>query len=217
MQREVFVNFDLMSLGPLPFEDNCAEIVYSSHTVEHISDAAAENLFREAYRILKPPGILRFSTPDFDLEHLAYKRGDRLFFYWMMDCPEWPKLYRSNPRDASLHQIFLEHFATQLTELAVAPARIKHSDNVISDAFANGCPEETISRFTGNCTFDPNFPGSHINWWNYRKAERLLRTAGFSTVYRSGYGQSSANVLRDVSLFDNTHPRISLYVEAIKS
>jgi len=44
----------------------------------------------------------------------------------------------------------------------------------------------------------------------------MLRKAGFSKIFLSGYGQSFSPVLRNTDLFDNTHPEISLYVEAIK-
>jgi hypothetical protein len=44
----------------------------------------------------------------------------------------------------------------------------------------------------------------------------MLRESGFTEIYRSGYGQSFSPVMRDVDLFDNTHPKISLYMEAIK-
>lgn len=44
----------------------------------------------------------------------------------------------------------------------------------------------------------------------------MLEIAGFNKIYLSGYGQSFCPILRDVAVFDNTHPKISLYVEAIK-
>ena len=63
-----FINFDLFSLKKLPIPDNTTEIVYSSHTIEHINDEAAQNMFNEAYRILKEGGIFRITTPNIDLE-----------------------------------------------------------------------------------------------------------------------------------------------------
>jgi|SRR5688572_27276549 len=65
------IHFDLMSLQPLPIDSNSAELVYSSHTVEHITDAAAQNMFNEAYRILKKNGIIRITTPNINLEYRA--------------------------------------------------------------------------------------------------------------------------------------------------
>jgi len=45
----------------LPIENDSAEVVYSSHTVEHITDEAAQKMFNESYRILKKGGILRIA------------------------------------------------------------------------------------------------------------------------------------------------------------
>lgn len=66
------IDYDLFSLEPLPVEPDSAEIVYSSHTVEHINDEAAQNMFNESYRILKPNGYLRITTPNIDLECRAF-------------------------------------------------------------------------------------------------------------------------------------------------
>ena len=55
-QKNTFLHYDLMELKPLPIEDNVAELVYSSHTIEHVSDEAVRNMLSESYRILKPGG-----------------------------------------------------------------------------------------------------------------------------------------------------------------
>lgn len=49
---------------PLPFQDETADIVYSSHTLEHLHVEDAKNLFREIHRVLKPGGITRILVPD---------------------------------------------------------------------------------------------------------------------------------------------------------
>jgi len=38
--KKSFLNYNLMDLKPLPIENNVAELVYSSHTIEHVSDDA---------------------------------------------------------------------------------------------------------------------------------------------------------------------------------
>lgn len=49
---------------PLPFADATFAYVYSEHMIEHIDRAAAERLCREWFRVLRPGGRLRVSTPD---------------------------------------------------------------------------------------------------------------------------------------------------------
>lgn len=53
----------------LPFHDAEAAAVYASHVLEHLTQRQARELVREAYRVLKPGGVLRIVVPD--LERLA--------------------------------------------------------------------------------------------------------------------------------------------------
>ena len=64
--------------------------------------------------------------------------------------------------------------------------------------------------------FDEKFANYHINFWNYEKLEKMCIDAGFSEIYHSGFGQSLSPPLTNIKLFDNTHPKMSLYFEARK-
>ena len=48
----------------LPFSQNSVSAIYSCHVVEHLSRAAADSYFKEAYRVLKPGGVIRTIVPD---------------------------------------------------------------------------------------------------------------------------------------------------------
>ncbi|MBL0072566.1 MAG: class I SAM-dependent methyltransferase [Bacteroidetes bacterium] len=41
-------------INPLPVATDSAELIYSSHTIEHIDDASLQNMLNESYRMLKP-------------------------------------------------------------------------------------------------------------------------------------------------------------------
>jgi SAM-dependent methyltransferase len=216
-----YTEFDLESLKPLPVENNSAEIIYSSHTIEHISNAAAQNLFNEAFRVLKPGGILRFCTPDVDLEYAAYIRSDRSYFYmidtYSSNSDAWKEWYSMPLDQASLEQIFIHHFASQASMLNLDP-RNALSDKKIREVLDTKPKEAAFDYFISLCdpVIQKRYPENHWNWWNEAKARKMLQLAGFTTIFRSGYGQSFAPVLRDVSIFDSTHPKISLYMEAIR-
>ncbi len=216
------LQYDLLSLTPLPLQSGIAEVVYTSHTVEHIPDTAAANLFAESFRVLKPGGVFRMTTPDVALELRALREDDRDYFYWIDMYSEPAEIARvglDRPmRDATTAQIFLEHVATSASEIVLdgAPTRVSDAelarllrelgDDGALDACAALCPVELQRKY----------PGRHCNWWTFAKADRMLRAAGFGRVYRSGYGQSACPVLRNTALFDSTHPKISLYVEAVR-
>jgi predicted SAM-dependent methyltransferase len=48
----------------IPCPDNSAEVVYSSHMIEHLDCGEARDFLREAKRVLRPGGIIRLAVPD---------------------------------------------------------------------------------------------------------------------------------------------------------
>ena len=53
-------------LKGFPFADEYFDVVYSSHVLEHFTPDQALFLLKEAWRVLKPQGILRISVPDLE-------------------------------------------------------------------------------------------------------------------------------------------------------
>lgn len=219
-QRHPFINYDLMQLAPLPIEDSSAEIVYSSHTIEHISDAAVSNLLKESYRVLRKGGCIRLTCPDMALFFSAYVRNDITFWYWRerySRTGEWEHIYRMPLHRASIHQLFLCHFATQLSDISIDDSPLKkYTDAEIGEVFSSRSMTDAFEYFASRCAYNYEHPGNHINWWTHEKVTLFLRKAGFETCYRSSYGQSQFAPLRELNQFDKTHPRMSLYVEGIK-
>ena len=217
---EGYINHNLMSLEALPVEDNVAELVYCSHVIEHITNDAALKLISEAHRILKAGGLLRIVVPDAELAYEACRRGDRRFFYWI-EPHSRPRIvrrmYRVPPKNASIEQLFLHLVASQLSEIDIdQDVKKKFSTQEIAMLLKTQSMEESLDLFRRRCVFKDEYAGSHINWWNSDKLNRFFLEAGFSSPRLSGFGQSRAAPLRDTSLFDNTHPKISLYMEATK-
>jgi len=220
VQTSGMINYNLMELVPLPIESGLAEIVYSSHTIEHISDEAIQNMLNESYRILKPGGCIRLTTDDAALNFKNLQRGDLKFWYWVdfySQAGTWEKNFSIPLSKASIQQLFLHTFASQLSEIQISESPTKkYTDSEIMEVISNQSMEEGLDFFTKQCVFNPEYPGNHINWLTHEKLFTFLEKAGFSEMYKSGYGQSLFAPLRNTSLFDSTHPKISLYVEAIK-
>lgn len=216
------IDWDLLSLTPIPVQDNSAEIIYSSHVIEHITDEAAQNMFSECYRILVKDGVFRVITPNIDLAFRAYKENDRHYFYWI-ERYSTPRTYKkvmlNKPlNETSIQQIFLLHFASTASTLHADGSSERISDTELDKVFREMKYEEALNYCVSKCSLEMQrkYPGCHINWWNKDKLFQMLRNAGFGNIYLSGYGQSFSPVLRNTLVFDRTYLEISLYVEAIK-
>ncbi len=70
--KKGFLNVDLCAEAdamldlrrPLPFEDNCCEVIFSEHCFEHFDyPGPIGHLLKECLRVLKPGGKLTFSVP----------------------------------------------------------------------------------------------------------------------------------------------------------
>lgn len=89
--------FDFSPECSLPVPDNTLDLVYSSHTLEHLDDATVARLLQESHRALKAgvsaiemigsrPGYLLIKIPDFDLILAKYRADDFGYFH------RWPNI-----------------------------------------------------------------------------------------------------------------------------
>jgi len=60
---------------PFPVDGGQFDFVFSEHMIEHIPHDQGMRMLRECYRILKPGGVIRISTPD--LQFLFNLYGER--------------------------------------------------------------------------------------------------------------------------------------------
>ncbi len=61
---------------PWPFEDGALSHVYADNMIEHVPLAGARVFLAEAYRCLRPGGIIRLVTPDLRTHVELYLTGD---------------------------------------------------------------------------------------------------------------------------------------------
>jgi len=216
------IHHDLFSLTPFPIDDDTAEIVYSSHAIEHIKDEHAQFFFNEAFRFLKIDGLLRITCPDIDLHYAAMNRNDFDFYYWKnwyRREKDYKRIVLNMPLDkASIEQLFVQRFATAFSTLHADGAEERINDDELRRVFSELKYEDALDFCCNKCPIEiqQKYPGNHTNWWNRSKTIRMLEIAGFKDIYVSGYGQSQSPVLRNTTLFDSTHPKISLYIETRK-
>lgn len=220
VQKPNVLHHDLTSLKPLPIADNSAELIYTSHTVEHITDEAVKFFLKDSLRALKKGGGIRITTgPDAETDFRAMMNGDEDWFYWdkMYSKPgQYEMMYKQPADSVPLEERWLRHVCTQLAPNDLSPSQHKFTSDEIKKIIQEKGFEGSLDYFTSLCQFDTQRPGNHISYWTHKKLEKYLTEAGFTVIYRSGFGQSAFAVLRDTTYFDNTHPQMSIYIEAVK-
>ena len=189
-------NFDLTSGKNFPFKNNSVSFFYSSHTLEHIPVTFCQHIFNEFFRCLKPGGCVRLTMPDFDKAANAFEQNNIDYFY---------------PYDEPIEERFLKIFAMhkigkisndKIKNDFISMPKEKFADNYISDVNLS-----MVKKFGHRL---------HVNWWNFEKAKLFLQNAGFKEIHQSEPYNSKFTELQDKKLFDQRHPKLSMYVEAIK-
>ena len=167
IQKNV-IHHDLMSCEPLPIETNQAKIIYTSHTIEHISDDAVRVLFAEAYRVLENGGVFRITTgPDAETDYRALINGDEDWFYWdrwYSKKGSYEHIFSSPAHSVPLSERWLHHVASQLAKNDISPSEHKLSDSEIWSAIDKYGFPDVLDYFCGLCKFQSDRPGNHISW-----------------------------------------------------
>ena len=199
-----YINWDFTEKKQLP---STYKLAYCSHVIEHIPKNDIKDFLRIIFKSLKKGGIFRIAVPDADSAYEAY--AERKFDYF--------ELYSSKlfnvPKGYELEYLLLDYFATykrrnnRLNKLV---------GNEIRENFKKYNKEEFLDSLIKGIDKNSKTGMDHVNWFNFNKAESLLKDIGFKEVYRSEFGKSKTPAMREVPLFDGWLPCISLYVEAIK-
>ncbi len=208
-----FVELNLMKKPKFPFDDNSIELIYTSHTIEHITDESVINFIKESQRILKKGGVLRITCPDSNLLLNSVKFKVKDFWNWRM---EWfLNKFEIDSNDIELEDFLIRELSTARCRFfensndPLHPLEVREKMEVLED-------NDFLQWIVEKNSFDDKFANYHINYWNFEKLKKMCIEAGFSNIYHSGFGQSLSPPLTNTKLFDNTHPKMSLYFEARK-
>ncbi len=63
-EEKEILYYDIRQL--LPYPNNTFDAVFALHIIEHLTPAEGESFVKELFRVLKPNGIVRLSTPDLE-------------------------------------------------------------------------------------------------------------------------------------------------------
>ena len=73
-----WLNYNL--LKPWPIENNSIDFIAGSHFIEHLDLNDGMQFLKEAFRVLRPGGVIRLSCPDLEIYANHYVKKDKAFF-----------------------------------------------------------------------------------------------------------------------------------------
>jgi len=212
----VFIDYDinLEKKNQWPIDTGDFDLVYSSHTLEHLTDSAVEHTLREAYRILSPGGTIRINVPDLSIAIRAYEENSIEWFenVWLENYTDSVYFAENKCPGYELEFYLLSFFATYLARVRSTETNFQR---VREDWKEKGV--ETFLDTYSNMIRDEwqaEYPGWHRNWFTPDRLKRLLSSVGFTNTIETNCRQSRIPEMC-TSEFDK-RPHISVFVEAEK-
>ena len=182
------------------FEDNSCDLIYCSHTLEHLEEDKGFNFLKECQRILKPNAIMRVALPStennfyyakliYNQEKISQKIKDEV----ILDCAN--KLFSETenlPNEFVIKKVIESNFSIQNF------IEILAKENNLSLKFKEESPER------------------HITYYSHEKLIDISKKLNFQFYTPLYKGSSFADPFKNLEVFDTTEPQWSIYGEFIK-
>ena len=204
------VEYDIRK-SKIPYQTDSVDNIYISHVIEHVEYDYVYNFIQESFRVLKKGGVLRIACPDGEFLYNASQfKND----YW-----KWRHSTFSVLSNLDVDSNLVDQYCFLIRELA-SPKCFYYKNNIKS-VVINSNDVESFDYVTlknlmrENLAFRAEYPGDHINVWDFDELAKLAQDTGFSHVLKSKF-QGSVSASMQGPLFDKTYPQMSLYVDMVK-
>jgi hypothetical protein len=156
------------------------------------------------FNALNKGGYLRIVVPDASLIIDRVRNNDIDFFCFFNSYFKTFPNYDINITDHALHTLSSKR--CRFTRHLFEDRSIEYQK--FNDLIYNtNIDEKEIIDYLNNHNFKQDEVGTyHLSCFNSHLLISLLQEAGFNTVYKSAFMQSRYNPMRQVPVFDGTHP-----------
>lgn len=204
-----YIQYDMRN-DTLPFETDSVDNIFCSHVIEHVEYDAVERFILDAYRVLKPGGVLRITCPD--IKYLYSVTMIDMDFFW-----ERRKVIMKNENynisdEVNNFDLFMITASTRHCRLSKRRHESVTEDQ--TDLYRLNYEELKVKLMQEN-TFDPKHPGDHISMWDIDTLQQLSQASGFSFFQESKPGGSLSKEMQGAA-FDRVSPRLSLFCDFVK-
>lgn len=191
------------------------DLGYASHFCEHLNLNQLKVFLKNLYNNFNQGGILRLIVPDANLIMSRLQENDLEFF---RPIKSTIKMHKLDFTIDNIANVLINQLSVVNEDIPkITKKHILDYDNKSSDFFKN-LNENNKSKENKWIIRqgEVELGRLHMLALNYDILKFELHEAGFKNVYRSGFMQSKSAEMREVPLFDGTHPWLSLYIEAKK-
>lgn len=196
-----FIPIDLCNENlKVPEMDNSVDLIYCSHTLEHIDKKSSYRFLKECYRILKKRGVLRMALPNI--------KND----FYLLRC-----LMRQN----EVHDDIKKNYIQDTSSHVLTDAKTIKMENILevldkASFKSNEFYKLLIKEHPEMTSFNGNNPERHINYWDLDNLIETMSKIGFELTIPTYQGSSVARPFCNLHVFDSTEPQISFYADIIK-
>ncbi len=182
------------------FEDNSCDLIYCSHTLEHLEEKKGLDFLKECQRIMKPNAVMRVALPNtdsnfyyakviFNQEKIPHKIKNEV----ILDCAKKTLSETENlPEKLVIQKVIEAEFSIEKF------VKILAEDNLLSFKFLEEKPER------------------HITYYSHEKLINIAKKLNFKFYTPLYKGSSFAEPFKNLEVFDTTEPQWSIYGEFVK-
>tara|TARA_B110000908_G_scaffold22296_1_gene25250 strand:+ start:151 stop:858 length:708 start_codon:yes stop_codon:yes gene_type:complete len=197
------INFNLNTFDNIPIINNTFDIVFSSHTFEHIRQEYLYNILINIHRILKPNGLFRIIVPNFRKSVDQFKNNNFNYFKSISKEVGTGRSNNIEDRFSRFNISFIKNGISQGPKL--------NTDDIIKikNSSYKDIRELLLTKIPDNAEYY-----GHVNIIEQDFLISLLKQCKFKEINIINYGESRNKLCKN-RIFNN-RPNSSLFIECIK-
>ena len=210
-------DIDLEQITEWPIEDNYYDMIYSSHTFEHLTDKAVNHTLKETKRIMKDGAVIRITVPDVEIIWQGCKDRNkeviRNTYGILFIDNDLPYLFE-RAAIRTFYSDLLDKWTTRPDDFI---AWNHNKWKAVSIDLDNMTMMQFITKYK-KVYEDMQKYGSirgHRNWFTAERLIILMEDVGFKNIEQS-YESGSRCPGMIEKYFDQSWPKTSLFIEGIK-
>jgi SAM-dependent methyltransferase len=184
----------------LPYDNNSVDLIYCSHTLEHLELQSGIKLLGECFRVMKPGSVLRTCLPNTAEDVIRLR-----------DIYDRQGLGKEQLEELISTVIYNTFTPAMHLFPDVLLSALKTADWDVNKFINHICLHHGISA-----SFNPREPGNHISYWDLARLTEVADNIGFQCSVPQYKNITVAHPFKNPAVFDSTEPQLSFYCELIK-